>query len=66
MPTNVPSETLPHSDEAERSVLGAILLDNRSFDRAQEMLAPEAFYSARHRKIFEFASGSLDRMYLRG
>jgi replicative DNA helicase len=52
MPTDSLSETLPHSDEAERSVLGAILLDNRQFDRAQEMLTPKAFYSVRHQKIF--------------
>jgi replicative DNA helicase len=46
------SETLPHSVDAERSVLGAILLDNRVFDRAQELLTPAAFYSVRHQKIF--------------
>jgi replicative DNA helicase len=60
MPTNMPTETLPHSDEAERSVLGAILLDNRSFDRAQEILAPEAFYSSRHRSIFVVLAEMID------
>ncbi len=45
-------ETLPHSDDAERSVLGAVLLDNRLFHRTQEILGHEAFYSLRHRKIF--------------
>jgi replicative DNA helicase len=43
---------LPHSDEAERSVLGAVLLDNRQFDRARELLDPTSFYSVRHQKIF--------------
>ena len=46
------SETMPHSEEAERSVLGAILLDNGQFDRAQELLTAGAFYSVRHKKIF--------------
>ncbi len=46
------SDTLPRSDDAERSVLGAILLDNRQFDRARELLTPGAFYSVRHQKIF--------------
>jgi replicative DNA helicase len=44
---------LPHSDEAERSVLGAILIDNRSFDRAQELLGDASFYATRHQKIFD-------------
>ena len=45
-------ETLPHSDEAERSVLGAVLLDNRQIHKAQELLTYEAFYAERHRRIF--------------
>jgi replicative DNA helicase len=52
MPTESISDTLPHSDEAERSVLGAILLDNGQFDRAREMLDAGSFYSMRHQKIF--------------
>ena len=32
------SEALPHSDEAERSVLGAILVDNHQFERAREIV----------------------------
>jgi len=43
---------LPHAAEAERSVLGAVLLDNGQFDRARELLTDQAFYSDRHRKIF--------------
>jgi replicative DNA helicase len=46
------SDALPHSEEAERSVLGAVLLDNRQFERASELLSPESFYSLRHRRIF--------------
>jgi replicative DNA helicase len=45
-------ETLPHSDEAERSVLGAVLLDNRQIHKAQELLTYETFYAERHRRIF--------------
>jgi len=52
MPTESISDTLPHSDEAERSVLGAILLDNAQFDRARELLSASSFYSMRHQKIF--------------
>jgi len=54
MPTeSVAPETLPHSDDAERSVLAAVLLDNQQFHRAQEMLGHSSFYSSRHRKIFQ-------------
>jgi replicative DNA helicase len=46
------SPVLPHSDEAERSVLGAVLLDNQQFERAQVLLNHLAFYSPRHQKIY--------------
>jgi len=53
MADDIALESLPHSDEAERSVLGAVLLDNRQFHQAQEVLTARAFYSMRHRKIFQ-------------
>ena len=43
---------LPRSVDAERSILGGVLIDNRQFDRARELLTEQAFYSDRHRKIF--------------
>lgn len=42
----------PHSDEAEVSVLGAMLLDPRAVDRAVEALVPGDFYHPQHRTIF--------------
>jgi replicative DNA helicase len=45
-------KSLPHSDEAERAVLGAVLLDNALFDQASEILKTEDFYQEGHRKIF--------------
>ncbi|REJ78373.1 MAG: replicative DNA helicase [Acidobacteria bacterium] len=44
---------LPSSDESERVILGAILLDNALMSQAVELLNPEDFYSPRHRKIFK-------------
>ncbi len=38
--------------EAERAVLGAILLDAESLPKAMEVLAPEHFYHSGHRKMF--------------
>ncbi len=43
---------LPHSPDAERAVLGAILIDNRTFDQAGQMLTEEDFFVDRHAKIF--------------
>ncbi|MBU0569361.1 replicative DNA helicase [Patescibacteria group bacterium] len=45
----------PHSLEAEKSVLGALLLDKDAIIAIAEFLVPEAFYDDRHRAIFECA-----------
>jgi replicative DNA helicase len=50
--------TLPHNPEAERTVLGAILVDNQAFNSAAEILNREDFYREAHRRIFE-AMGAL-------
>jgi replicative DNA helicase len=43
----------PHSVEAEQSVLGGLLLDNRAWDRAGDLLTRGDFYRSEHRLIFE-------------
>jgi replicative DNA helicase len=43
----------PHSIEAEEGVLGGILVDNTSIDRAVEIVRPEDFYRESHRKIMK-------------
>ena len=43
---------LPQNLDAERSVLGAILLDNHALNTAIEKLKPEDFFDDRHRRIF--------------
>lgn len=44
----------PHDTEAERSVLGAILLNNDSIHRVVELgLIPQDFYHSSHEKVFE-------------
>jgi replicative DNA helicase len=44
---------MPHSVEAERAVLGSVLLRNRESELAFERLRPDSFYHAPHRRIFE-------------
>jgi replicative DNA helicase len=43
---------LPSSESAERTVLGAILVDNKMIAQAAESLVPEDFYSPFYRQIF--------------
>src|SRR3989344_6247687 len=42
----------PHSQEAEKSVLGSVLLDRDAVVAVVEFLHPEYFYEDRHQKIF--------------
>jgi len=51
--TTVVERTLPHNLEAERSVLGAILIQNDAYNMAAELLRPEDFYRDAHRRIFD-------------
>lgn len=54
MPTDVSLEkTLPNNLEAERSILGAILLDDKAIHTVLEVLRKDDFYLESHRKIFE-------------
>jgi replicative DNA helicase len=43
---------LPNNLDAERSVLGAILLDNNALNPAIEHLRPEDFFLDQHRRVF--------------
>jgi replicative DNA helicase len=50
----LPSErVLPNNAEAERTVLGAVLVDNQAFNSAAEVLTRDDFYREAHRRIFE-------------
>lgn len=42
----------PHSDDAEKSVLGSIILDKEALFEVLEILSPEDFYSEMHREIY--------------
>ena len=49
----VSERTLPHNLEAERSVLGAILLHNDAFNLAAEVIDSGDFFRDAHRRIFD-------------
>lgn len=53
--------TLPHNLEAEKCVLGAILIDNHAFNQAAEVIDARDFFRDAHRKIFEKIVSLTDR-----
>jgi replicative DNA helicase len=62
MPEDITLEKdVPQSVEAERSVLGAILIENTAINRAQEILRQEDFYREPHRKIFKVMADLSER-----
>src|SRR5512134_2698057 len=48
-----PERTLPHSLDAEKSVLGAILIHNEAFNQAAELIDAHDFFRDAHRRIFD-------------
>lgn len=51
----------PHNDEAEMALLGAILHNNRAFERVSDFLKPEHFASRVHGRIFGAVARLIDR-----
>lgn len=51
--SGAPDRIPPQANEAERAVLGAILLEGESINRVLDYLVPSSFYREAHRKIFE-------------
>jgi replicative DNA helicase len=47
------ARTLPHNLDAERSVLGAILIHNEAFNLASQLIDSGDFFRDAHRRIFE-------------
>src|SRR5262249_41445707 len=53
MPTDTTLERpLPNNLDAERSILGAILLDNHALNTAIENVRPDAFSLGQHRRVY--------------
>ena len=48
-----PERTLPHNLEAEKSVLGAVLIHNEAFNHAAELIDARDFFRDAHRRIFD-------------
>ncbi|HVT49747.1 MAG TPA: replicative DNA helicase [Vicinamibacterales bacterium] len=61
MPPTTTDRTLPHNLEAEKCVLGAVLINNHAFNQAAEVIDADDFYRHAHRRIFETMVGLTDR-----
>ncbi len=51
----------PHSEEAEQSVLGGLMLDNAAWDRVADRITDEDFYRHDHRLIFRAVAALAER-----
>jgi replicative DNA helicase len=61
-PLDVPSRIPPHNLDAERAVLGAILLEGReALPRVVEVLRPSDFYTEAHRALYQAMLTLFDR-----
>jgi len=62
-PVEVPARIPPHNLDAERAVLGAVLLEGReTLPRVIEVLRPSDFYTEAHRSMYE----AMQRLFERG
>jgi len=52
---------LPHSADAERAILGAVILDNNLVNQAIELMRPDDFYNRAHQLIFRAMIGLSER-----
>lgn len=53
-------DKLPKNIEAEQALIGAILANNKAFEKVAEFLKPKHFADITHAKIFEVISNLLD------
>jgi replicative DNA helicase len=60
MSRQVLERSLPSSVDAERSLLGSILVNNENYYRIVEFLRPEDFYLDSHRVIFRNMTGLME------
>lgn len=50
----------PHNEEAEQALLGALLINNRAYDKVSDVLRPEHFYDPAHQRIFAAIAEAID------
>ncbi len=58
---SLPYRILPHNEEAEQGLLGALLIDNRALENIADFLRPEHFFIPAHARIYEAIQKMTDR-----
>lgn len=58
---NLQPDKLPKNIEAEQALLGAVLANNKTFEKVSEFLRPEHFADPIHAKIFDIISKLITR-----
>lgn len=53
--------TPPHNEEAEQALLGAILVNNKAYEKVGEFLRAEHFYDPAHQRIFSAIAKMVER-----
>ena len=64
MDNNIDPSLLPQNLEAEQALLGAILVNNKAFEKVSEYLRPFHFADSIHVKIFEVISKLIQRGHI--
>lgn len=59
--TEAEYRTMPHNEEVEQALLGALLVNNKSLEKVSEFLRPEHFYNAVHGRIYEAVAKFVER-----
>ena len=54
-------EVLPHNIEAEQQLLGAILINNDTYDRVASVVKAAHFFDPVHQRIFEIAAARIQK-----
>lgn len=47
-----PMEIVPHSDDAEQSIIGALMIDAKAYDRIASLIKPADFYREQNRVLY--------------
>ena len=59
--SNAPYRRIPHNLEAEQALLGAVLVNNKAFERVSEFLRAEHFFDPVHGRIFAACHKLIER-----
>jgi replicative DNA helicase len=59
--TRAEPRQMPHNADAEQGLLGALLIDNRAYERVSDFLKPEHFYAPVHGRIYGVIAKLIER-----